>query len=171
MIDTEEIVDHTQTTDTELHAVMYFAPFERLKDGEKIQIEHSGYEWDENDEVLTHEVQKIELVPDRLIVSDTYISDLGYTAHISPLGIRLDGLICEGTGQSWVVEKLIITDTDGSVYQVQDTDIYNQIFSCGSVSGDLWTVFNRLVDTEKVASITVNGPDGEDMVFTKEHTE
>lgn len=164
MFCTREIVNHTQTTAMELHAVEYFAPFEQLEDGEEIQIRHSGYEWDENGELLTNEEQDINFVPDNVIVSDIYTSESGYTAHISPLGIRFDFDVSD---QNWFQQKLIITYTDGSVYQVQDTDIENQILSCGD-AGVFRTVFNRLVDTEKIASITVNGPDGEELMFMKE---
>lgn len=165
--DHRNIVDQTQTTDTELHAVMYFAPFEKLDEGEEIQIIHSGYEIGENGKAATEEEQRITFMPDSFVPSDTYISESGYTAHISPVGILFDAPVFERAESGWTMQKLIITYTDGSVYQAEDTDIDNIIVGCYGTDGGLLEVFNRLVDTEKIASVTVNGPDGENLVFTK----
>lgn len=165
--DLRSIVDQTQTTDTELHAVMYFVPIEKLDEGEAIQIIHSGYETDESGKTVTTEEQRITFTPDSFVSSDTYTSESGFTAHVSPVGILFDGPVFESTDSGWITQKLIITYTDGSIYQVEDTDVYNTIVACYNMDGDVLEVFNRLVDTEKIASVTVNGPDGEDLVFTK----
>lgn len=167
IIDTASIVDQTRTTDTELYAVLYFAPLEALEENEEILICLSGYEWDENGELLKHEVETIPLSQASSAPSITYTSEAGYTAHLSPLGIFFDGPIFEAVDRSWWTKKLLITYTDDSVYQVRDTDIFNQILSCLGSSGSVCTVFNRLVDTDTVKSITINGPDGTDMVFTR----
>ncbi len=168
-VDSRSIVDRTQTTDTELHAVMYFTVPEMQEEGEGIQIVHSGYELGEKGEVASEEREEITFMPDSFVSSDIYTSDAGYTARISPVGIRFDGPIFEQAGdKGWTAKKLLITYTDGSVYQAKDEDVNNIIVGCYSnTDGGLSEVFNRLVDTEKIASITVNGPDGEDIVFER----
>ncbi|MDO5344692.1 MAG: DUF4179 domain-containing protein [Lachnospiraceae bacterium] len=165
-IDCISIADLTQTTDTELHAVMYFAPFERLDQNEGILIRHSGYESNANGEILSKEEQDITFLPDSFVTSETYTSASGYTAHISPIGILIDGPVFEAKVSDWSAKKLQITYTDGSVYQAQNQDVYNQVLGCRNASGGHLAVFNQLVDTERIASITINGPGGEDMIFT-----
>lgn len=160
------IVDLTQTTDTELHAVMYFAPFEKLDKNEGIIIRHSGYESNANGEILSEETQDITFLPDSFVASDTYTSEAGYTAHISPIGVLIDGPVFETKASGWSTKKLTITYTDGSIYQAEDQNVANQILSCRNDSGGHLAVFNQLIDTGRIASITINGPDGEDMVFT-----
>lgn len=166
MFDTRSITDQTKTTETELHAVLYFAPFEKLEEEEGILIRHSGYEWDENGEILSHEQEDITFIPDEFITSSAYTNEAGYTAHVSPIGILIDGPVFEMKKPEWIHDKLIITYTDGSVYQAANTDVLNEILSCYNDDGALLAVFNRLVDTDKISSITVNGPDGADLVFT-----
>lgn len=58
----------------------------------------------------------------------------------------------------WVISKVVIAYADGSEYVAQDDGTYNIIF--GLLSDDWGSqslLFNRLVDPESVASITVNG--------------
>lgn len=166
-IDHRSIVDQTQTTDTELHAVMYFVAPEKLKEGEGIQILHSGCERNEKGETVSEEEEEITFTPEGFVHSDAYTCEAGYTAHISPVGIRFDGPIFEKAGSGWLLNKLLITYTDGSVYQAEDQDVDNIIVGCiSNTDGGLGLVFNRLADTERIASITVNGPDGADLVFS-----
>lgn len=168
-IDHRSIVDRTQTTDTELHAVMYFTAMEKLQEGEGIQIIHSGYELNEKGEAVSEEEEKITFLPEDFIHSVTCTSEAGYTAHISPVGVRFDGPVFEKGVSGWILEKVLVTCADGSVYQAEDQDVNNIIVGCYSNDdGGLCLVFNRLVDTEQVASVTVNGPDGTDLVFAVE---
>ena len=58
----------------------------------------------------------------------------------------------------WVIRKVVITYADGSEYVAKDEDTYNVVF--GLLSDDWGSqsyLFNRLVDPEAVASITVSG--------------
>lgn len=168
-IDHRSVVDRTQTTDTEMRAVMYFTAEEKLEEGEGIRLIHSGYELNEKGESVSEEKEEIVFMPESFVHSDTFTSGAGYTAHISPVGIRFDGPVFEMASAEWPADKLLITYTDGSVYEAEDADTDNIIAGCYSnEDGGLCQVFNRLVNTEEIASVTVNGPDGEDMIFTKE---
>lgn len=58
----------------------------------------------------------------------------------------------------WVIRKVVITYADGSEYVAKDEDTYNVVF--GLLSDDWGSqsyLFNRLVDPEAVANITVSG--------------
>lgn len=166
-MDKKSIVDQTLTTDTELHAVMYFTAMEQLEEGEGIRIIHSGYERDEKGEVVSEESEEITFMPDSFVRSVPFTGGTGYTAHVSPVGVRFDGPIFEKAVSGWIMNKLLVTYTDGSVYQAKDADVSNIIVGCYSHDGGLGLVFNRMVDTEGIASVTVNGPDGTDMVFER----
>lgn len=158
-------------TENEIHAILYFAPMEGFEEGEGIRIMHRGYQWDEESgELLEKEEQAITLVPDSFVAARSMASSEGYTAEISPLGIQFDGPIFEmaknspDTG-SWMPQRIYITYEDGTVYQVQDADVQNFVSGSYGAEGCLIYIFNRMVDVEQVASITVNGPDGADLVF------
>lgn len=161
----KSIADQTQTTDTTLHAVMYFAPFEETEKGETLFLHHYGYESDAEGRIFSEEAQDISFTPDRLLASAVYTSDAGYTARISPLGIVFQGPVFESADPAWTLQKLSVSRYDGSVYPVRDKDVSNAILGCIGSGGDTFLVFNRLVDPGAVASITVNDPDGEDLLF------
>lgn len=167
MFDSRSILNKTESTDTELHAVLYFAPLAKLEAGEGIVLKHWGYEMDENGEILSEEEQSITFTPDSFAAAVEFESEEGYTAHISSLGILIDGPVFEYEKPEWIAEKMLITYEDGSVYQVEDTDVNNEVLGCYTQAGDLMVVFNRMADVDKVVSITVNGLEG-DVNFTRQ---
>ena len=175
MFDTRNIVDKTLTTDTELHAVMYFAPFFRYEAGESIHMtlrrlvgEPPTLEEDAMGVEAQWEEQTITFRPESFIPSREFRSGEGYTAHISPMGIFFDNFF-EGADPAAYLRELSVQFEDGSEYVLKSEDPYvdNQIVSCGSPMDDVEaTVFNRLVDADSVVSLTRNGGDDTTIVYT-----
>ena len=175
MFDTRNIVDKTLTTDTELHAVMYFAPFFRFEAGESIHMtlmrvvgEPPTPEEDAMGVDAEWEEQVITFTPDSFIPSVELKSEEGYTAHISPMGIFFDTCF-EGADPNAFLRELSVGFDDGTEYVLKSDEPYvdNQTVSCGSDRSDVEaSVFNRLVDADSVVSVTRNGPDDTPIVFT-----
>ncbi|MBR2836461.1 MAG: hypothetical protein IKE43_12240 [Coriobacteriales bacterium] len=65
----------------------------------------------------------------------------------------------------WRINSVIITFNDGTQYVVKDADVMNDNGSMWLDDGGLGYLFNRLIDASDVASVTIPGPDGEDLVF------
>ncbi len=170
MFDTRNIVDRDLTTDTELHAVMYFAPFFRFEEGESIHMTLQrvlGEPDPEASEDPEWERQTITFLPESFIPSVEFRSGEGYTAHVSPMGIFFDRDF-EGADPEAFLRELSLQMEDGTEYILKSDDPYvdNQIVSCGSNTGDMEaSVFNRLVDADSVVSVTRNGAEGETIVF------
>jgi hypothetical protein len=175
MFDTRNIVDLDLTTETELHAVMYFAPFYRYEAGESIHMTLQRVVGDiptpEEDAMGVEpewEEQTITFRPESFIPSRAFQSEDGYTAHVSPMGIFFDNFF-EGADPAAYLRELSVAFDDGTEYVLKSEDPYvdNQIVSCGSDMDDVEaTVFNRLVDADSVVSLTRNGGDGATIVYT-----
>ena len=175
MFDTRNIVDRDLTTDTELHAVMYFAPFFHFEEGESIHMTLQrvvGHiptpEEDAAGVEAQWEEQTITFLPESFIPSREFQSGEGYTAHVSPMGIFFD-IDFEGADPEAFLRELSVAFDDGTEYILKSDDPYvdNQIVSCGSSMGDVSaSVFNRLVDAESVVSVTRNGAEDASIVFT-----
>lgn len=175
MFDTRNIVDLDQTTDTELHAVMYFAPFFQYEAGESIHMTLSRIVGEpptpEEDAMGVEpewERQTVTFRPESFIPSREFRSAEGYTAHVSPLGIFFDNDF-EGADPAAFLRELSLAFDDGTEYILKSKDPYvdNQIVSCASPMDDVSaSVFNRLVDAERVVSVTRNGAEGTSFVFT-----
>lgn len=169
--DTRNIVDKTLTTDTELHAVMYFAPFHRLADDETIHMcvsrvltmpdPDSGEdaEWEE---------KTLSFTLDSFIPSVELQSPEGYTVHVSPIGLFFDECFEAIDGTAYC-KDLTVQLADGTDYALKSSEPYmeNRILGCESFDGQMEAyVFNRIVDAESVVSVTRNGPNGTVLVFT-----
>lgn len=167
MFDSKNIVDNTLTTDTELHAVMYFAPFHRFEAGEVIHMSLFRMLVDENYEEIESEEQIITFTPDSFIPSVALSCPEGYTAHISPLGITFDAAF-EALVPT-ALKALSVQLADGTEYAVKSDDPYmdNCVVACESFDNSFeGVVFNRLVDADSVVSVTLNGPNNTTCIFT-----
>ena len=163
MFDTKNIVDNTLTTDTELHAVMYFAPFHRFEAGEVIHMSLHRMPADES-----CEEQIITFTPESFIPTTELSCPEGYTAHISPLGVFFDECF-EGMDPGACTKALSVQLADGTEYIVISGEPYmeNRTVACESFEDDVEAyVFNRLVDVDSVDSVTRNGPNDTMLVFT-----
>lgn len=169
--DTRSVVDKNLTTDTELHAVMYFAPFFDFAEGESIHMTLSRAATmpdPDSGEDAEWEEQIITFTPESFIPTVELVSEEGYTAHLSPVGILFD-IWFEGADPDAYARELSVQFGDGTEYILQSEDPYidNRIVSCGSPEDDVEaSVFNRLVDTDSVVSVTRNGPESTPIVFT-----
>ena len=168
MFDTRNIVDKNLTTDTELHAVMYFAAMYRLESGESIRMTLFRFLSDENYNTIEEEEQSLIFTPDSYIPTVELVSAEGYAAHLSPLGVTFDAAF-EGADPEAYTKTLTVQFADGTEYAVISGDPYmdNGILGCASFEENVEAhVFNRLVDTDSVVSVTRNGPEGATLVFT-----
>lgn len=101
-----------------------------------------------------------------------FVNSDGGLIEISPISMNIDmntglGLTPEQAYDPYSAYKICITFNDGSTYTVTehnyrdlytcDVPIDNTGYTCGSINNEYLLVFNRLVDTGKIASITVNG--------------
>ena len=167
--DTRNIVDKTLTTDTELHAVMYFVPEYDFEAGESIRMSLARVvgEPDPVTGAAEWEEQVITFTPDSNIPTVELVSAQGYTAHLSPLGVTFDASF-EAIDPAAYLKTLTVQFADGTEYTIRSGDPYmdNSILGCASFEGSIEAhVFNRLVDTDSVVSVTRNGPDDTPIVF------
>ena len=168
MFDTRSIVDNTITTDTELHAVMYFAPFFCFEESESVHMSLKRVVGDPFSEDAEWEEQTITFTPDSFIPSAELVSAEGYTAHISPMGILFDASF-EDIDPDAYTKTLTVQLTDGTEYVVRSSEPYmeNSILGCASPEKGIEAhVFNRFVDVQSVVSVTRNGPNSTALVFT-----
>lgn len=92
-------------------------------------------------------------------------------ATVSPLSLKIDmsiglGLTEEDAGDPYSVYYAAVNYKDGTNYVITDqareglhsceTEIDNSSYICGGLDNSLTFVFNRLVDTAQIDSITVN---------------
>ena len=171
MFDTRNIVDKNLTTDTELHAVMYFAPFFHFEAGENIRMTLSRAVTmpdPDSGEDAEWEEQTVTFTPESFVPSVELVSEDGYTAHISPIGVFFDHSF-EGADPDAYLRELSVQFDDGTEYVLKSDDPYvdNQVVSCTSFDDDVEaSVFNRLVDAGSVVSVTRNGAEDAAVVFT-----
>lgn len=137
-----------ESTDSCLSLAVYFGSFEEYHPGDPVFLGlRAGAEW-----------QLLELRPEACVPAET-LSAEGSSVTLSPLGITVEN----PSEHELVVRELILTFRDGSDYAVvsEERDQYNTLCSYWQ-AGDgsfrkLGFVFNRLVDTEEVAAVTVKG--------------
>lgn len=105
----------------------------------------------------------IAIEPAALAPCTTLASDDGRTARVSPLG-----MFYETTGLGWdefLADEIVVAFADSSEYVVtsESDDLDNTLFGTAVGSnGDggldrYWIVFNRLVDTDQVAGVLIEG--------------
>ena len=97
--------------------------------------------------------------------STEFVNNDGGIIELSPISMNIDmmtglGFTAAEAYDPGNVKKICITYNDGSTYTVIERDelyIENIGYSCGSINNEYLLLFNRLVDTDNVLSITVNG--------------
>lgn len=100
-----------------------------------------------------------------------YVNAEGGCVQVSPIALKLDakvglGLSEEEVSDPYNIYYISINYKDGTNYVVEesncndkhscDTEIANTNYVCGGLDSQLTCVFNRLVDTDDIASVTVN---------------
>lgn len=142
---------------------------EQMKD--KLVLEIVQYsEAGENEEMET--IKDTLLVPlSREAEKTEYVNAEGGVISISPLSMKIDvntglGLSEDEAYDPWNVYYVAVNYSDETSYVVHehdiegvhfcDVEIDNSSYACGDLENHLVYIFNRLVDTENVESITVN---------------
>lgn len=173
------IYDADTSTDTELHATLYFADMS----GEKINAFTDGVYWFFNvdglsslteDEAAEANVERQDskdvltdvFVPSKVIQSETFSDDNGLVATLSPFSIRVANTANDG---EFVLDDLTLDMSDGTKQTILHFDHDN-----GSTSGEinyftgsadptyaLSYTMSRLVNVEDVSSISVQHTDSE----------
>lgn len=164
-------VDMNKSTEDLLYCYDYMVmvPQEQMTDKLVLEIEqYSG----------TGEGDEIQVKSDTLFVplggeikKEEYVNAKGGLISISPLSMKIDvgmglGLSAEEAYDPWNVYYVAVNYKDKTSYVVHeheiegvhscDVETENSSYACGDLENHLIFVFNRLVDTENVESITIN---------------
>lgn len=106
-----------------------------------------------------------------MVAETTFVNPAGGKIKVSPLSLKVD--MSKGFGLSEVQAAdpvncyyVAINYKDGTNYVVMesnadgrhscDVEKDNTAYSCGTLTGEYVMLFNRLVDTDQISSITVN---------------
>ena len=142
-----DYIDTVHSTDTKLYISSYAVDWQ-----EELYCEFGRwYDWDKGKEKAWSDTVKI-LIPraDRGGMPTVTAENI----TVSPVAVRFEGSFVDN------LNECIITYTDGSEYIVFSDDrfIQNTTYGLGnSEDGSSTYTFNRIVDVDRVASITVNG--------------
>ena len=173
-------VDRENSTDTCLHLYYYCLFFDRLPDGETPML--AVYSADQPLQDAPEDQRKEEMVPvpaTRAVRSVCFAGENGEKAELSPFSMKVmltaayndDGnaMAVGFTPDEMIVvpdpatlEKIEILYEDADVYTVldQNRNLDNTIYMCGGIGTegmDTSMLLNRLVNTEKIKSILING--------------
>ena len=150
---TKIYLDKENTTDTHVQAIMYFAICGSYQKGDPLYVTvGSGYDGS---------AQAIRVTPTSYVPAKTFTEKGGTHVKVSPLGIRIEtGDIPENMANSTVIQY-----KDGSEFVVRRNDVNNCTVAFGGVGYEKadgqhyydYTCynFNRLVDVEQIASVSV----------------
>ncbi len=148
--DSRSVKDLQQTTDDELHAVMYFASADASQAGGAV-----SWWLPQADATDACSGDAVSLALKALLPSSAFAaSGDDLTAHVSPIGVVVEGsLLADGTSE---LGDLSLALSDGSTYVVSGEDVMNSTLAYRRDDGSVAILFNRLVDTDKVTSVSVD---------------
>lgn len=178
------LFDRNASIDTDVVGASYFdigrGAGTTVEQGVSWMLAHrGGYDAPEELDLISFHPSK--LVPARSFISE----DNEVSASISPIGmvidtpndsgcefeVEIEGETVIAHHPEWMTTTVRIDFVDGTEYVVRDTEVSNSAF--GMVADDFSSqsmIFNRFVDSERVARIIVNGfnPGDPDVVFLPE---
>lgn len=158
-------VDMKKSTDDKLYCYSYILWNETLKDGDVPQLLIETYPCTRKEltEKTKTETEKIDLTGKEPVpMQKVDMGEKGYVEY-SPITLSVDmakgmGLSKEEAEDPYYMESMEITYKDGSAYVICDKEGNTENSSYQLGSGTYYkTVFNRLVDVDEIAKITVNG--------------
>lgn len=175
--DFRSIVDREASTETEIHGVLYFGPFSTQAADDLVfyLVGDDAADAESSSRATQWEADTEAVAPGQAVASRAFADASGHTAHISPLGIVVDGPFAEGDRSNpWVANRIALEFAEGSEYLVKDDatmNCYVSWYSNATASGELdnaglSTIFNRLVDPAQVATVEATGPNGTTLTFT-----
>lgn len=156
-------VDIEKSTDEKLYCYEYVVFGKALEEGESPVLSItsadkplSQLEDNEprNEDTLTIPVTKV-------VPSVKFISEKGGRLEVSTLGLNIDmskglGLKGGSSKDPGNIKSIRINYNDGTEYVVCDDNVMNEGYACGF--GSMYrSVFNRLVEIDKIETIEVNG--------------
>ena len=167
MIEGHQVLDNSLTTETELHGVLYLDSMEELPEDDIIylfmnlreeeQIEFLGEL--QTASFVVGESERVALRTDVRIPAKAF-SDGENTVWLSPISMTLGRQYTKLGGD----HSVTIRYTDGSEYVVtdeteeEDGRVWNAFMGGYMTHRRSWFyIFNRLVDVERVESITIGG--------------
>ena len=189
-----EVVDLTQTTDEVLHGVMYFGAMNDVDPGGLVFGLAGVNDGDsdlwaaETDPFIPKaRVDSIKLTDGQGHIA--FVSPVGIT-YAAPFGEACgwpidsdstptsDGAYAyeeqdpqvedpQVESAGWAPNNTTIQLASGDPYVVESEDVFNSYCSYYTTNGAMTLVFNRLLDPELVASVTVDGPDGTTLTFSR----
>ncbi len=171
--DYRSVKDENLSTDTELHAVVYFcSPYGTL--------DENGLAWRLSvpDGSGTPSGSTVVYAPESVLPATTLTAESGETVSLSPLGLVAPASVSES------YRCCTVEFSDGTEYVIQDERYYedsstelvnNTIFGLylseegepGSESGLISFLFNRLVDVDAVTAVVFENAAGEQIVFER----
>jgi hypothetical protein len=139
-------------SDTEIHVAQYFAMGQAYQAGQSLLFT-----------VPENENGTLRITPVSCVPATEMTDDQGYGLTLSPFGLRLgwhadnDRLTNE-----LVVDEIVLHYADGTDYVVRSDSTLNMVLGGWQSSEEsnyeyLCQMFNRLVDTDTVTSVTVTG--------------
>lgn len=171
-LDHYDILDAARTTDTVLHGVYYFLPLATeagagLSPDDTLVV--SFQTWGADGQ--SQSASDIEIPAEKRAPS-VALACGETTARLSPLSLFVDP--AAGAEEPWAgaaSRQTVIHYKDGGEYLVQRSagGEAEQNYIASGVNGYSWedmTIFNRFVDTDQVADVTVTAYDGTEYVFT-----
>ena len=179
-------VDLDKSTDDKLYCYDY-VPLNTFGTGSlRMEIEQYPCTLGERDALLAEEygseqaqavengkkTTELRIPCEKRLGSTAFTNAGGGQIEMSPISMNIDmntglGLTPGQAYDPYSAYKIVITYRDGSTYTVLEheyPDVYacdeyidNTSYSCGSLDNEFLLIFNRLVNPEDVASVTVNG--------------
>ena len=172
-------VDLEKTTDEKVYCYDYMTLDDASNDlimelyeypcSQKERMEAEGEKLKEIEEGTT--VSSLTIPTQRNVKSIVVENEDGGTIEISPISMNIDmknglGLTSSQANDPWNIYYVSINYKDGTNYVVTEhgiegkhtceVEIDNSSYACGTMDSHMKYVFNRLVDTMQIHSITVN---------------
>ena len=163
LLDDAAYVVEDSFTETEMEYIIYLTPLEKWTPDEQLTVCFEVYTGDGETGCQT---AMIPLELERFMPARAF-SGNGLRAEVSPLGLYLS--FDDPPEDEFVAERLSIRYADGSDFTVLDEHTVDL-----SVSGadwktqDQWMAFNRLVDPDRIAEITLATAEGGSVLLPRE---
>ena len=161
-------IDQEKSTDTSFHCYAYYVFFKPMEDGEEpiLDIYYADTPLSSLPDNVKPQEKQVSIPAANAVSVTEYSSESGGSLELSPISCSIDlgkglGFSEEEAYDPWNLKSASIHYTDGTVYEVVNTDakIDNTSYILGGTGENYTNVtlnLNRLVDVDKVDYVTVN---------------